>query len=774
MKLKQSKQKLWIWSLLIFQLVVIAFTSVVANAAITHPNRVTIEYDVNRLYTFRGTNSDGTPFYTVSTGLFAVSGKTRTPVLCINPGVQIFNPITPGYTAGPLPAMGVRIKRIGALWKYAGTDMDTQQVAQAMIWEEFNGKRIISITRPNGSLITNYGAIKQKINTIITNYYKKPSFNNQTVKLTVGESVTLTDTNNVGLFKFDKATPKSDPNVKWSVKGNTLTITPNKNASTKGILRILKSVDTGTPVAYRMPGQQTVIAAAIDDPNSFQINIEVTKTAPVVVEHRDKVTNELLKTTTETKTIGSNYSYKPINPLKIKDKTYIPQTTTPKTGTVKPRGNKVVFYYDLERTITISHVDKRTNALIVPKTVEKKRRGQKYTYNPRKDLKKGTYSYRVLTPNPVNGTVGGNNINVTFYYDLPLMDIGFKHIEIHTANAKKGLPLKLLIDKTALYSDTRNEYAQQKVTVQVTDKTTRRGVYEQSFTLRDLPKEITTTIAPKFLTKDQQHNYEVRLLGLKTGEIVSKAEKIDTDGYTASEKQINVTPKDTPNIDYKGIVMTERDYGQPMVKKIEQFTMHNVKLENQKTGYGFNYTVRPFYGNQLSVTGIKEPSFDLFLDRQLMEKTLNYPIVDNKVKLSLEPVRHQVDKKIMLSQQELPTVFLEKESGNVFSEKQKQKNDPAIKEPLVPGGRKVYVPMWIDLGNYDVILQSREPIGVNEIQVKVTDQLPVKAYMFGHVKSPSIKQDEIILSPARSDNPFPNGVPKDFTESDLKWFKDEK
>ncbi|HFF1574217.1 TPA: hypothetical protein ACGBG5_003622, partial [Enterococcus faecalis] len=360
-------------------------------------------------------------------------------------------------------------------------------------------------------------------------------------------------------------------------------------------------------------------------------------------------------------------------------------------------------------------------------------------------------------------TVGGNNINVTFYYDLPLMDIGFKHIEIHTANAKKGLPLKLLIDKTALYNDTRNEYAKQKVTVQVIDKTTRRGVYEQSFMLRDLPKEITTTIAPKFLTKDQQHNYEVRLLGLKTGEIVSKAEKIDTDGYTASEKQINVTPKEAPHISYKNVIMTERDYGRPMVKKYEQFRMDTVKLSDQKTGYGFHYAVIPSYETDLSIVGIKRAYFDLFLDAHLVEKTLSYPIVDNKTKLSLEATLSNVTSKSIAIKQELPTVFLEKESGNVFSEKQKQKNDPAIKEPLVPGGRKVYVPMWIDLGNYDVILQSREPIGVNEIQVKVTDQLPVKAYMFGHVKSPSIKQDEIILSPARSDNPFPNGVPKDFT-----------
>ncbi|MGL9969215.1 hypothetical protein [Enterococcus sp. DIV1420a] len=773
MKLKQSKQKLWIWSLLIFQLVIIAFTSVIANAAITHPNKVTIEYDVNRLYAFRGTNSNGTPFYTVSTGLFAVSGKSRTPVFCVEPGLVIFNSVTPGYTTGPLPVMNNKAKKTSILWKYAGADMDTQMVAQTIVWEEINGIRITSITKPNGLLMTNYGAIKQKINKVVTDYQKKPSFNNQTVKLTVGESVTLTDTNNANIGKFDRSILNS-ANISYSISGNKLTLTPKNNSAIKGGLTVVKSGDMGTPVAYKKTGQQKVIASAIDDPNSFHINIEVTKTAPIVVEHRDKVTNELLKTTTETKTIGSNYSYKPINPLKIKDKTYIPQTTTPKTGTVKPRGNKVVFYYDLERTITISHVDKRTNALIVPKTVEKKRRGQKYTYNPRKDLKKGTYSYRVLTPNPVTGTVGGNNINITFYYDLPLMDIGFKHIEIHTANAKKGLPLKLLIDKTALYSDTRNEYAQQKVTVQVTDITTRQGVYEQSFTLRDLPKEITTTIAPKFLTKNQQHNYVVRLLGLKTGEIVSKAEKIDTDGYTASEKQINVTPKEAPHISYKNVIMTERDYGRPMVKKYEQFRMDTVKLSDQKTGYGFHYAVIPSYETDLSIVGIKRAYFDLFLDSHLVEKTLSYPIVDNKTKLSLEATLSNVTSKLIAIKQELPTVFLEKESGNVFSEKQKQKNDPAIKEPLVPGGRKVYVPMWIDLGNYDVILQSREPIGVNEIQVKVTDQLPVKAYMFGHVKSPSIKQDEIILSPARSDNPFPNGVPKDFTESDLKWFKDEK
>ncbi|HFF1573938.1 TPA: thioester domain-containing protein, partial [Enterococcus faecalis] len=319
MKLKQSKQKLWIWSLLVFQLVVIAFTSLVANAAITHPNRVTIEYDVNRLYTFRGTNSNRTPFYTVSTGLFAVSGKSRTPVFCIEPGLVISYSATPGYTAGPLPVMNNKAKMTSALWKYAGTNMDTEMVAQTIIWEEVNGIRITSITKPNGLLMTNYGAIKQKINKVVTDYQKKPSFNNQTVKLTVGESVTLTDTNNASLVRFDRSILNS-ANISYSIAGNKLTLTPKNNSAVKGGLSIIKSRDMGTPVVYKKLGQQTVIAGALNDPSAFKINIEVIKTAPIVVEHRDKVTNELLKTTTETKTIGSNYSYKPINPLRIKDK----------------------------------------------------------------------------------------------------------------------------------------------------------------------------------------------------------------------------------------------------------------------------------------------------------------------------------------------------------------------------------------------------------------------------------------------------------------------
>ncbi|HFE9852389.1 TPA: cell surface protein, partial [Enterococcus faecalis] len=328
MERKQPKRKLWIWLLLMVQLLIVALLPVAANAAITHPKEVTIEYDVNRLYSFRGTNPDGTPFRTLSTGLFAVNGKNRIPVFCVDPGITIINAITPGYTVDAPPTiMNNKAKMTSVLWKYAGTDMDTEMVAQAIIWEEINGKRIASITKPNGTLMTNYGAIKQKINKVVMDYHKKPSFNNRTVKVTLGESITLTDTNNAGLFRFDTlAKTKNMANVDWKISGNKLIITPTKNSNLKGVLNIIKSRDIGTPVAYRMPGQQSVIAGAINDPNNFQVNIEVTKTAPVVVEHRDKVTNELLKTMTETKTIGSNYSYKPINPLKIKDKTYVPQT----------------------------------------------------------------------------------------------------------------------------------------------------------------------------------------------------------------------------------------------------------------------------------------------------------------------------------------------------------------------------------------------------------------------------------------------------------------
>ncbi|MGL9970946.1 VaFE repeat-containing surface-anchored protein [Enterococcus sp. DIV1420a] len=334
-KFKPPKVGLLVRLVTLFQLFIMAIMPVIANAATTFPETVTIEWDINQLYTFRGTNADGTPFQTVSTGLFAVYDNVRQPVFCIEPGVVINNPVTPGYTSDPLPVVASKpkAKYTSVLWKYAGTDMDTQMVAQAIMWEEVTGKRITSLTKPNGSLMTTYGSIKEKINTIVTDYQKKPSFHNQTVKVKLGESVTLTDTNDAGLFRFDGASSNS-ADVNWKITGNNLVITPTINSKTSGSLRVYKTKDIGTPVAYKKAGQQTVVAGAINDPNTFQINLEVIKNGDLKIVKRDKESGVLVPNTTFT--------------LSFSDKSPNRDVTTGADGTVTL---KDVALHDTEVTV---------------------------------------------------------------------------------------------------------------------------------------------------------------------------------------------------------------------------------------------------------------------------------------------------------------------------------------------------------------------------------------------------------------------------------------
>lgn len=290
-KFKKGIKKLLTGATIIGQLTLSSFSPILAHANIIFPEKVTIEYDMNQLYTMSGTFEDGTSFQTRSAPLFAVYEGKKQPVFCIEPGVPIDNPVTPGYTSNPLPdfATKAKAKFISVLWKYVGTDADTQLVAQAMMWQETHGLDIATIERPNGTILTDYQSIKNQINRVVSDYQKKPSFSNQTIEVTLGESLTLTDTDNVGLSRFDKVALNS-ANVEYSISDNKMIITPKKDSQVSGILRLSKGLDTGTPVAYKLQGQQTVMAGAIDDPNWFDINIKINKNSEVKIKKIDKTT----------------------------------------------------------------------------------------------------------------------------------------------------------------------------------------------------------------------------------------------------------------------------------------------------------------------------------------------------------------------------------------------------------------------------------------------------------------------------------------------------
>ena len=59
------------------------------------------------------------------------------------------------------------------------------------------------MTRPDGSTV-DIPSIEAKINKVVQDYQKKPSFDGTTTKLNLGKSTVLTDTNQLNLSECDR------------------------------------------------------------------------------------------------------------------------------------------------------------------------------------------------------------------------------------------------------------------------------------------------------------------------------------------------------------------------------------------------------------------------------------------------------------------------------------------------------------------------------------------------------------------------------------------
>lgn len=288
---------------LIIQLLAFFVPSIVALADINHPEKVNVEYDTGVNYRFRGKKSNGDFFETISTPLYAVAGSTRTPVFCIEPGVPVNGPSSGGFSKNPLPSMTEKAKLISALWSQAGNNADTRMVAQAMLWQEHNRYPISEIVDLSSNRTIDLNGIKTKINQTITDYQKKPSFDQSTTTVTLGKSVTLTDQNSSKLASFDRVV-KNTANVDYKINGNQLIITPKTDSKETGELVFEKSVQAGTPIAYKKAGEQTVMAGAIDQTNRYTVKINVEKYGKLKIVKRDKESNALVPNTIFTLDFG--------------------------------------------------------------------------------------------------------------------------------------------------------------------------------------------------------------------------------------------------------------------------------------------------------------------------------------------------------------------------------------------------------------------------------------------------------------------------------------
>ncbi|EJP81970.1 hypothetical protein [Bacillus cereus] len=359
-----------------------------------------------------------------------------------------------------------------------------------------------------------------------------------------------------------------------------------------------------------------------------------------------------------------------------------------------------------------------------------------------------------------------NQVKYTIVADA---NLGLRKIRIDTAPAEIGLPVTVRLDKDIVYEDSNNE----KLTVNLYDKADNKLVGSKVYTIGELPEEIKFKVDPKFLKKNNKRNYEVRFekVNKESVHVLDGKGKVDTDGYTSSEESIKVNAKESTELRYKGAIMTEREVGKEMEIFYETLTIPLKQLPKQKTGYGFELKPLVSYNNELAVP--YDVKANALVDKRLIDSHLNYEKKGDQMVVPLEEAEKtgSTDKKNTDFLFELPHINVEQKTGNLFTNQQVKDHDPRIKNAIKDGKRKLYVPIWAELGEYNVLIASGIPIGANKVNFEVTQPLNLYAYMYGTIGSETLKDDELLLEPVDPKNPFSNGKPPGWSDEDVAWLK---
>lgn len=204
---------------------------------------------------------------------------------CIEPSMLVNN--RNGYTASE--AYDDNISKIAyhGYWNTSQTLYD-YAVTQLMIWE-------LKGYVPTSHTVPNYVIRKAQIQSLINTHNTKPSFNGGSYEVNLGDSLTLTDTNNV-ISQFSNW---SATGCDVKVNGNQLTITPSINTPDTISLSANKYVSRyiGTSYIYRLTGSQTIMSAWLSDPIRLSINLKVNKFGSLEITKNDEE-NTLVPNTT--------------------------------------------------------------------------------------------------------------------------------------------------------------------------------------------------------------------------------------------------------------------------------------------------------------------------------------------------------------------------------------------------------------------------------------------------------------------------------------------
>lgn len=326
------------------------------------------------------------------------------------------------------------------------------------------------------------------------------------------------------------------------------------------------------------------------------------------------------------------------------------------------------------------------------------------------------------------------------------LELALRKIQIYTDLASKGLPVNVYLNKEILQEAGKN----QMFALNLYRKDTNDKVAGKAFKGTDDISVVKFTIPSSKLVKDDNHLYEARIEGYNTNRVyaVKGKDKVDTQGYSSAEKVIYSKDKD---LDYKGVVMTEREVGFDMVKYYETIHVPVKKLTKTKSGYGYDLPAYKLkYTNELGYRDSKVQDYtpDLVLNKHLVDRTMSYKIKGDYKIVALDMLDAAISGDAREFKYELPEVSVHVGDGLSYNKQEILKLPESKQHEYVDGGRKLYIPIWIGkLGNYDIHFGGEDKLGVNHVSLDVEQDIHVYAYMYEASRSESIADDEVMLKP---------------------------
>lgn len=455
---------------------------------------------------------------------------------------------------------------------------------------------------------------------------------------------------------------------------------------------------------------------------------------------------------------GTAYNESPRTDLKhANGDSYQPRSIAAQKGTINGKDVTLKFYYTLPREITVNHIDDETGDIIL-KEETKLHDGKTYSYASKLNLQRDDgYTYKPRSLDVITGTVDGEDVTINIYYFVPKIELGIDLIEIFTSRASSsGLPTNVkftrdLADNGSILGD----FVGTTMEFKVRDTTNGRTVINETVAVEDMADVLDLVLRTDYLGINQKINYtytlEVDANGDNNYEVVSSTPSVETHGYTSLETVLSNSDLADDKISITGVIKTEKKPSANVTERKESLAVTLPTLPKQKTGYGIEPMVSAVYTNDLKNTEPVNTTFGI--QEAMIDSYLDYPTDAGMTNIKMDETEATVTAggKTRTTKLQLPEVNVEAKTGYLFTNEQVAASDDRITEDLHDGGRKLYIPIWTDVGTYNYTFSSTAPIGVNHVSFDIAHVLNVYAYMFNHEASETPDDDEFLIHPMEQD-----------------------